>query len=228
MAATVLPVLRGTVTAGERFCEACGAELAPARAPSRGAAAERAADDRLAPATSRWRLRTSRRTADKPSARGPAVSAAGTSPTTATARSAAPGGQPARPLHRAARAMGGSRVRSGHPPQAKRGRRRPARWARAREPCRPGGLRRSVVLDGLRCRQPGGGSRRPRRAGRLRSPGAGHGRHPRRGDRKGTRVCRRRGQRGRRRPHLGGPQPRVVHLRGRGGRRVAPRRGLGR
>ncbi len=137
-----------------------------------------------------------------------------------------PRSQPARPLHRAARAMGGRRVRSRHPPQAKRGRGRAACWARA------GSHAVLVVCDGVSSSTDSdvaslAAARAARDVlavsdpeGRARPPPAW--RRP-----QGARVGGRRGQRGRGRPHLSGPQPRVVHLRGRCGRRVAPRRGLG-
>ena len=71
-------------------------------------------------------------------------------------------------------ALGGRRVRPGHPPPPQRGRRRAGRPRRAGQPCRARGLRRGVELDRLRRRQPGrrpGGARRPGAARRRAASG---------------------------------------------------------
>ena len=207
----VLPVLLGTRRRGRAVLRGLWRRPRPIARVGRGRGAcgrgGGAADERWRLRTSRWRLRTSRRQLRTSlRQRGPAVSAAVTSRTTATARSAGPG-RPARAT------TSPSSPRHGWPPCATAA--SATRATRTRSPCTPGPSPGShavlVVCDGVSSSTDSdvaslAAARAARDVLAVSDPqGHGHGRHPRRGDRQGTRVCRRRGQRGRGRPHLGGP-----------------------
>ena len=203
-AALLCPSCQSPVAAGERFCEACGADLGLHRPCRRRAEAE---------APPRWRTAALPRRA---------TSAAARSPTTATARSAGPR-PPARATTSPSSRRRGSRP-SATAASATSATRMP--WPSppgpSRQPRGAGRLRRGLLVDRLRRRQPG------RRPGRARRPGALPA--PRRtgtvgtrrgGEHEGPRGGGRRGQRRGGRPHDRRPgQPGLVHLRRRRPRRA--------
>ena len=154
------PSCSTSVSDEERFCEACGRPrsgdgLAAPAGPDRDAAAGDGNGDAA----------RHRATVEIPVAAPVCAACGGRLPRTATAARAARGRPPPRPRRRAARVLGGRRVRPRHPAPPQRGRGRRGRGPRAGYPRRARGLRRGLVLDRLRRGQPG---RRPRRAGRAR------------------------------------------------------------
>ena len=163
--ALLCPSCQSPVAAGERFCEACGADLGPPTG--------------AVPPTRRTPRRAAQSAAPQAAAAACHECGGEVADDGYCTQCGAPGAKPAQPLHRAAGPLGGGRVRPRRAPHPQRGCRRPRRRARAGRPRGPGRLRRGLLVDRLRRRQPGGGPGRARRPGqRSRHRGHGHASPP--------------------------------------------------
>ena len=209
--ALTCPVCASPSARGERFCEACGAELAtgrPRRASSLPRRRRRTTEPEVATTPT-----TCRECGGEVGADGYCTSAG------PRRRARATTSPSSRPPGSAAVCDRGVRHTRNEDAVALR------RRVRARQPRGARGVRRRLLLDRLRRRQPRGGPRRPRRAGRSRPPGRGHRRRPGRRDAPGpsTRPRTRPTRPSSPTPTAGPGQPGVVHVRRRVVRRAAAR-----